>query len=434
MKSWFRFDGLWRHPDFLRLWLAQGISDFGSHITQLALPLTAAVLLHATPMQMGVLGAVEMLPFALFSLYAGVIIDRHRRMPLMLARDIAAALALLLVPLAVWGGWLSMGVLFLVGFLHVTTEVFGGSAHQSYVATLVGRERLVEANSKLMTTASAAQVTAPGLAGLLIQTLTAPIALLCDALSFLVSAFVLTRIRSEEPKPSRPAVTRSVAQDIRAGLSFILNSPLLRALAWQAALWQLLFHMLLALLVLFATRELGLSAGQMGICFMLGGIGSLVAALGAERLGERFGVGPMIATGMACTSLSWLGFALIPADAASPMVWFSLVEALLAFGATLFSIHYLAARAALTPDALLGRMIASMRFLTVTPAPLGALSGGALGTVLGLRSALLVIALLGGLLVVVVATRSPVRHLRHLPKRIEEIGTEHADRSATVPA
>ncbi|MFC4159667.1 MFS transporter [Chitinimonas lacunae] len=410
---------MWRHPDFLKLWLAQGISDFGSHITQLALPLTAAVMLNATPMQMGILGAVEMLPFALFSLHAGVLIDRQRRMPLMLGRDIAAALILLLVPLAVWGGWLSMEVLFLVGFLHVTTEVFGGSAHQSYVATLVGRERLVEAHSKLMTTASTAQVTAPGLAGLLVQILTAPIALLFDALSFLVSALILTRIRTAEPEP-QPDRQRSVMEDIRAGLSFIRRTPLLRVLALQAALWQLLFHMLMALLVLFATRELGLSAAQMGMCFMLGGLGSLVAALTAERLGERFGVGPMMGWGMAFTALAWLLFSLIPRSGPT-MFWFSAVEGLLAFGATLFSIHYLAARAALTPDALLGRMIASMRFLTVTPAPLGALIGGGLGSTLGLRPALLAIGLGGMVLAAMVVCRSPVRHLHSLPKKVEEL-------------
>jgi MFS family permease len=192
--------------------------------------------------------------------------------------------------------------------------------------------------------------------------------------------------------------------------------PLLRAFAIQTTCWQLLNHMLTAILVLFATRELGLSAAQLGLGYTLGGVGSLVAALTAERLGERFGVGPMVAWGFAATALAWLGVGLVPVGAFA-LAGFCLCRALLAFGATMFSIHYLSARAAVTPDDMLGRMIATMRFFTVAPAPLGALAGGLLGTLLGLRGALHVVGLLGVLLTLHAMLRSPARQLIRLPVR-----------------
>ncbi|WP_179958153.1 MFS transporter [Chitinimonas arctica] len=412
-----RLTGLWRNPDFVRLWLAQGISDFGSYISHLALPLTAAVLLHATPMQMGVLSAIEVLPFALFSLHAGVLIDRVRRMPLMLLRDLVCGLALLVVPLAAWGGWLTMPVLWVVGFICMSGEVVGGSAHQSYVAGLIGKDRLVEAHSKFMATSSTAQVTAPGLAGLLIQWFSAPLAILFNATSFIVSALILRTIRATEPAPEPRAADVSAWSEIKAGLRLVWDMPLLRAFAIQTSLWQLLNYMLAAVLVLFANRELGLDAGQLGVGYMLGGLGSLAAALSAETIGRRLGIGPAIGWGFVATALAWIGFSLIPTAGGLAMLWFSLCQGLFAFGATQFSINYLAARAAVTPDALLGRMIATMRFLTVAPAPLGALAGGALASGLGLRAALYVIGGLGALLAWHALKRSPARLLMTLPKR-----------------
>lgn len=414
-----RFDGLWRHRDFMRLWLAQGISDFGSYISQLALPLTAAVLLHASPMEMGVLTAIEVLPFALFSLHAGVLIDRKRRMPLMMGRDLLCALSLSIVPLAAWAGCLSMPVLWLVGFLCVSGEVVGGSAHQSYVATLIGKDKLVEAHSKFMTTSSTAQLSAPGLAGLLIHWLTAPLAIFFNALSFLVSALILRTIRTAEA-PIERTDTVSVWMEIKAGLRVVWDTPLLRALAIQTGVWQLLNHMLAAILVLYAVRVLGLDAAHMGISYMLGGLGSMLAALLAQRLGERFGVGPMIGWGFVATALAWFCFACIPVTYGPTMLWFSLCQGLLSFGATLFSIHYLATRAAITPDVLLGRMIATMRFFTVAPAPLGALAGGVMATALGLRGAIYVIAGLGVMLACYAVWRSPARVLRVLPRHTSE--------------
>ncbi|MGQ5523926.1 MFS transporter [Chitinimonas sp. PSY-7] len=414
-----RFDGLWRNPDFVRLWLAQGISDFGSYISHLALPLTAAVLLHASPMQMGILSAIEVLPFAIFSLHAGVLIDRNRRMPLMMFRDILCALSLLVVPIAAWGGWLSMPVLWVVGFLCLSGEVVGGSAHQSYVANLIGKDRLVEAHSKFMATSSTAQLAAPGLAGMLIHWLTAPMAILFNAASFIVSAFILRTIRAVEP-PIEVRQRESVWLEIKAGLRLVWYTPLLRALAIQTCLWQLLNYMLAAVLVLFAVRELGMDAARMGMSYMFGGLGSMLAALSAERLGKRFGVGPMVGWGFVATAVSWLSFGLIPGSVSTTIVWFSLCQSLFSYGATMFSIHYLATRAAVTPDVLLGRMIATMRFFTVAPAPLGALAGGALGTVCGLRGAIYVIGGLGAVLAWYVVKHSPARLILVLPKRHEQ--------------
>ena len=224
-------NGLWRNADFVRLWTSLTITHFGGQITFLALPLTAALLLDATPFEMGVLTALESIPFALFGLFAGVLVDRAPKLPIIVWSDIGRALALLVVPLCAWFGTLSMGVLYVVGFLIGTGSVIGWPAYQVFMTERVGRERLAEANAKIGISDSAAQLVGPGLAGALIQWLTAPFAILLDAFSFFLSAWILRGIppgASDAPK-MRGA---SVAADIREGLAEIWHNATLRALAW----------------------------------------------------------------------------------------------------------------------------------------------------------------------------------------------------------
>jgi len=408
------FTGLWRDPEFMKLWSSLTITAFGAQITNLALPLTAAVMLHATPMQMGILVALETLPFALVSLHAGVLIDRVRKLPIVIAANWGRGLALLAIPAAAFAGVLSIELLFVVGFVCGVQNVVGGAAYQVLLAQMAGRERLVEANAKSSLGEMSSALVGPGLAGGLIQLLTAPFAILLDACTFFVSALMLRRIRA--PQDVAHAGPRaSVMAEIHEGLKLVWHNRTLLALAWLAALWQILHHMQMAVLILFATRDLGLSAGAIGLTYAFGGVGCLLAAALAERLTARFGVGPVIVQGLILTALGWQAFGLVSGPPAVAMVALGLAMLVFDFGGVLYGINYLSLRQAITPDRLLGRMTATMRFLTVAAAPLGSLAGGALATVIGLRPTLLTIGVLGILLVAGAVAWSPVRRHRTLP-------------------
>ena len=408
------FHGLWRNPEFMKLWTSLTITSFGAQITNLALPLTAAVLLHATPWQMGVLVALETLPFALVSLHAGVLIDRVRKLPIVIAADVGRGIALLAIPVAAYFGALSIEVLFIVGFLCGIQNVVGGAAYQVLLARMAGRSRLVEANAKVALGETSAALVGPGLAGGLIQLVTAPFAILLDALTFFASGLMLRRIRVPDDVPD-PGPRPSIASEIHEGLALVWNSRTLLALAWVAGLWQILHHMQLAVLILFATRELGLSAGTIGLVYAFGGLGCVLASALAERLSARFGVGPVIVHGLALTALAWQAFGLVSGPVWLATLALGCAMLVLDFGAVLYGINYLALRQAITPDRLLGRMTATMRFLTVAAAPLGSLVGGALATVIGLRATLLMIGVLALLLVGAAVIWSPVRRHRVMP-------------------
>ena len=408
------FGGLWRRPDFMRLWTSMAITSFGAQITNLALPLTAAVLLQATPMQMGILVALETLPFALVSLHAGVLLDRVRKLPIVILSDVGRGLVLLALPLAAFTDLLSIEILYGVGFLCGVQNVVGGAAYQVLLAQLAGRRRLVEANAKISLGETSAALVGPGLAGALIQVLTAPFAIILDALAFFASALLLRRMRAPYDVP-HAGPRHSVAAEIREGLSLVRRNRTLLALAWLAGLWQLLHHMQLAVLILFATRELGLSAGAIGIVYAFGGLGCVLAAASAERLAARLGVGPVIVYGLLFTAIAWQAFGLIGGSVAFATVALGLAMLTFDFGGVLFGINYLALRQAITPDRLLGRMTATMRFLTVAAAPLGSFAGGALASAVGLRATLLTIGVLGLVLAFGAILWSPVRAHRRLP-------------------
>ncbi len=409
-----RLKGLWLSRDFRRLWGSLTITSFGAQITNLALPLTAALLLQATPMQMGVLVALETLPFALVSLHAGVLLDRVRRLPIAIATDVGRALSLALIPLAAFTGWLSIELLFLVGFLCGVQNVVGGAAYQVLIAQMAGRKRLVEANAKISLGETSASLVGPGIAGGLIQAVTAPFAIALDALSFAVSALMLRRIRAPHDVAHR-GPRQSVNHEIREGLRLVWENRTLRTLAWIAGLWQVLHHMQVAVLVLFATRELGLSAGAIGVAYVFAGVGCVLAASSAERLSKRYGVGPMILSGLSLTVVGWQAYGLVGGPPWSAMIALGMAMLVFDFGGVLWGINYLALRQAITPDRLLGRMTATMRFLTVAAAPLGSLAGGALATAIGLRPTLWVIAGLGTALAAGAIALSRVRRHRTLP-------------------
>ncbi|HUX86637.1 MAG TPA: MFS transporter, partial [Chloroflexota bacterium] len=279
-----RFTGLWRNSDFLKLWTGQAVSRFGSTITREALPLTALLVLGATPFQMGLLAAVAAAPVLLMGLVAGVWIDRRRRRPLMIAADLTRALLLVSIPVAALLGRLTIAQLFVVAALVSVVTVFFDVAFQSYVPFLVPRERILEANQKLGLSGSLAEVTAPGLAGALVQVVSAPLTILLDAGSFLVSALLLGLMRTPEmtPKPVDDQV--SIRSEIRAGLRFVFAHPLLRAFAARALVDTFFGYFFAALYGLYCIRDLGMGPALLGLSVAAGGVGDLIGAVLCERI------------------------------------------------------------------------------------------------------------------------------------------------------
>jgi len=271
------FTGLWLNADFRKLWGSLTIVHFGGQVTFLALPLTAALMLNASPFEVGILTALEALPYPLFGLFAGVLVDRTRKLPIIIACDVGRGLALITIPICAWFGALSMALLYVVGFLIGLLSVIGWPAYQVFMTERVGRERLVEANAKIGVADSAAQLVGPGIAGALIQWLTAPIAMLVDACSFFLSAWMLRGITAQQSDAPK-SIARSVGAEIREGLEAIWHNRTLRALVWAIGTWQVFRHAFIAIVVLYATRELGFTAGQVGVLFMTAGLGSLAAA------------------------------------------------------------------------------------------------------------------------------------------------------------
>ena len=388
---WQKLFTLWRggllaHRDFRLMWLSSTVTSFGGQVTMLALPLTAVLMLDATPGQMGILVALEALPFSLFSLHAGVLIDRVRKLPIILVCEVAICLALGAVPIATLTGRLSMPLMYVVGFVLGTVFVFVGSAAQVYLTQLAGRERLIEANSLFIASESTARLTGPGLAGLLIQWLSAPLAIFFDCLTFVASLLFLVRIRHVEPRPA-VRVDSSVGREIREGLALVLNHPILRPLTLVSTTWFIVFQGWMTLQTLYATRELGLSPGELGAAHMIGGAGALLSSVLARQFTRRLGTGVPILLGVGCSALSWLLLAVMPRTG---FAFAGLGAALFVFdfGVMLYWINYSSLRQAVTPDALLGRMTATMRFFTVAAAPVGALVSGHVAEAIGLRPTL----------------------------------------------
>ncbi len=406
-------DDLLRDAVYRRLWLSVLISSIGGQITLLALPLTAALLLHASPMQMGLLTAVETLPFALFSLPSGVWLDRVRKLPVYVAGECALAVAVVSVPLAHHLGWLTMGWLYAVGFVIGSVYTVAGSAAQIVLTQVVARERLVEAHAKNALASSGAEVAGPGAAGLLIRALGAPLALLVDAAMLLFSALILRGLPVVERLPTVRG-TR-FGRDLLTGLRFVRGTPLLVALALLVGGWQFSSNAVQGVQILHATRSLGLGEQAIGLCYAGLGLGTVWASVMGHRLSQRFGPGPTIVIGFAACGLGWVLPALAPAGALG-VAAFAMMLMLYGVGSVLVFINFLALRQSVTPAHLLGRMTTTMRWLILLPAGPGALMGGWLAERLGLASALGAAGVLALALAGVAWRTGLIRHLRELPR------------------
>lgn len=403
---------LWRDGEFLKFWIGQTVSDFGDQITLLALPLTAVIVLNAGPVEMGLLAAVASAPTALFSLFAGVWIDRLPRQGILVAVDLGRAILLATIPLAFVFGVLTMTQLYIVGFAVGTLSVVFVVGYQSYLPGLVGRQHLVDANGKMNASSSLAQLAGPGVAGVLVQLFTAPMPVILDAITYLASATGIALIR--RPEPAVVFRPRDMRTEIREGLQALLGHPILRTAVTGAAMFILLLSAQVAIFVLYLSRDLGLDPPVIGAVFAAGAVGALLGAVFASAIARRVGIGPSFIIGGALVMIGLAGRAVVFGEIEATVGSIAVMQFVLFFAASLFNVNAPSLRQALTPSHLLGRVNASWRFLVWGTGPFGALLGGALGAALGLRAALL-LAGLASLVPFLIFLFSPLSRIRDMP-------------------
>lgn len=405
-----------RNADFRRLWAAQAISVYGTQVTILAVPLVAALVLRVSPFEFGLLTTLEFLPFALLSLPAGVWVDRLRRRPILIVADVVRAVTLLSIPAAVILDRLTIWQLYAVVFTNGCLTVFFDVASQSYLPSLLNRNQLVDGNAKLELTRTTSQRLGPGLAGLLITAVTAPFAIVVDAISYALSAAFLSRIRQSEPVPGRPdpatASGRSMRTEVGEGLRYVIGHPWLRAMALSVSIGNLFGNVADSILILYLVTERGFTAAEIGLAFTVGSIGVIGGAIVAAPLARRLGVGPMLVLAEAGASVSWLPIAMAPDTLLFPALALT-ITALGFFGAG-WNVNAVSLRQAITPLPIQGRTNATMRFITWGLIPVGAIAGGVLGSTIGLHATIWVGAL-GAVLGFLPVALSPVRHLREMP-------------------
>jgi MFS family permease len=406
-----RRGGLWHHLDFRRLWIGETVSQFGTQVSQLALPLVAILVVHASTFEVGLLVTFESLAFLVVGLPAGAWVDRMRFRHVLIVNDVLRAVAMASIPAAAAVHVLTIGQLYAVALVVGVCTVFFDVAYQSYLPDLVDRKLLVEGNAKLQASESVAQVAGPSIGGVLIQALTAPYAVLVDAVSFLWSAAWVGAI-SVKPAKRERSPDRNLAHEIGEGLRFVVGNRLLRAIAMCTGSGNLFNTIAFAVFYVLLARDLHLSPGFIGLIMSTSAVGGVIGSLLASRLAKRFGQGPTIWISMLVAA---------PTGFVAPFVhrdWTLglLAVAMLIFWATvvIYNITQVSFRQGLCPPALLGRMNATMRFLVWGTMPLGGLIGGILGSWIGVRQTLLVAAI-GGCLPFLPVLLSPLRNMHELP-------------------
>jgi MFS family permease len=406
---------LWQNSAFVRVWSAATISIFGSLITRMALPFVAILVLGAGAFEVALVRSIDLLAALLFGLLVGAWVDRLRRRPVMVWTDVGRAALLVTIPIAAVGGWLTLAHLLLVTFVVAILSTFFDAADNAYLPSIVPRDELVRANGALAASGSAAEFTAFGISGFLVQLLSAPLAIFIDAISFVVSALLLGSIRRPEPPPPPKADREPVLQEIREGLAIIARDPIIRAFTLASMAMATLWGVFGAIWILFAIDELGLGAAAIGIIAGFGGLSSLVGATIAERVTRRLGVGR---AAIASMLVATVGFALIPlAPAAMPILAFGFLvgQQLIGDGAvTLYDVAETSVRQARVHDRALGRVAATVQVGSVGAQLAAALAAGLLAEVIGLRATAF-LAPLGTLVAAGILVASPVRHLRDLP-------------------
>jgi MFS family permease len=371
--------------DFRLLLGAAAVSQAGTQIRLVALPLAAVIVLHASAFQTGLIATADTAAFLLIGLPAGAWADRLRRRPILVAADLARALLVTTIPVAAAAGLLTLPQLYGVAFTVGLATVFFDVAHMSYVPSLVEPARLIAGNSRLEAVEFAAFTGGPALGGLLVQLVTAPIALVADGVSYLISALLLGAIRSREPVPaaSQPERLRNA---IRSGVVFVVRHPALRAVMISGAGLMLFDTAWTSIQPVFLVRKLGLAPTAYGLLLAAGAAGGLAGALGASRIVARFGTPRVMRLVLAMTTPVML---IMPFAQAGWQITFYAAGAFVSwFGSAVFNVTQMSLRQSLCPPAMRGRMNATMRFAMWGSMPLGGLAGGTLGQLLGVRTAL----------------------------------------------
>jgi hypothetical protein len=417
-----RRGGLIRHRDFRLLWAGESTSDLGTAVSGVVLPLIAVVYLHATPFEVGALAAAEWVPWLLIGLPAGVWVDRSRSRPLMIACDAIRAVAIGTVPVVAAFGRLGLAQLFAVAAVTGFATVIFQVAYVSYLPTLLTADELAEGNAKLQGSAAVSRVVGPGLGGLLVQLFRAPYALIVDAASYVVSATALIGIGVvEAPKQPTP---RSLRREIAEGGRYVRSDPILRVLTIAPALANLFYTGFGAIEVLFLVRSVHLAAASVGLLIGLVSLGSVVGAAIARAVGRRFGTARAVWGSALVTAPFGLLTALTTRGAG--LVFFVLGNVLLLIGILIYNVTVTTFRQSYCPPQILGRVVASMRFVLFGAVPFGALAGGGLAALFGVRTAVL-ITMAGNILPGLVLVASPLRTMRDLP-------TGHTGQRALSPA
>ncbi len=426
---------LWHHPNFLKLWTSDTISQFGTQFSGYAIPFTA-LLLTSDPLAFSILNASAFIGFAVFALFIGVYVDRHRRQRIMTLANIGRGIFLGLIPLAAVTGTLTragMPLLYVVSFMVGLLTVFFDVSYQAILPSLVDRSQLVEGNSKLEWSRSGAQVVGPGMAGLVVQAVYPPLAIAIDATSYMASASVLSRIKQDEIiKPS----TASVWHDLKEGLAIVLKDKRLRSIAGSTATSNFFSNAIFSILILYLVRQLGYTAAVVGTIFLIGGLGAFGGIALSSRLTRLFGVGPVIIAGMILGGLGTIPYALANSSLSAPIFSATGIPVLGSFrldlnalilmmggfvtsiGVVVYNINQVSLRQAIVPKSVQGRMNASMRWIVWGTIPAGAIAGGVLAEVFGLREAI-VIGVIGGIFSFLWVFLSPVRSLKHVPEPME---------------
>ncbi|MEU3054383.1 MFS transporter [Streptomyces griseus] len=423
---------LLRHRNFALLWASQSASLFGSQITYVAMPLTAVLLLHATPFEAGALLALGTLPFLLFGLFVGVMLDRRARRSVMIVADIVRAAALAWIPVGYVLDVLNVGQLFVVVFVVGLMAVFFDLAYQSYLPGLVGRDRLPEANGKLELSGSMAQVAGPGAAGLLVSALGAPVAIAVDAVSYVLSFFAAAALPADEaPKQQPGASALPVRAAIREGFAVIWRHPLLRWFTTAAVIINLFSGALMSVFFLYLIRVLGMGPTQVGLIVAIGSVGALAGALLVGRLTRRFGVGPTLILAMALPGLGYLVLAVVRGHSVAVIAIVAAASFVVQFSVPVFNVTVITFRQVTTPDELLGRVNATARTCALGAFSLGSLLGGAFASGAGLRTTVLLGA--GGTFLAALALLlSPVRAVRRLEAPPADTASTSAEASGTT--
>lgn len=388
-----RSQSLWRNRDFTVLWSIETLSQVGAQVSVIALPLTAVVVLGAGPGDVGVLMALQFLPVVLVTLFAGAWLDRHRRRPALVVTNAVRFVLLAGIPVAYLTGGLTLYLLYGITFLAGCMTAVADVAYLVYLPSLVRDDQLLDANAKLEATYSVALIGGPGLGGVLVQLVGPPLAMLADAITYLLACLGLTAIRTPEAVPSSDEDRAGMRAEIAMGLRTILGHPVLRSLISLAAVFNLFEQVVMTLYVLFAVQDLGLSPGVLGLALGIGSVGGLIGSVAAARLSGSLRAGR---AALVAAFIGAAGLAIVPlAGGGQWVAALILIAAFLVygFGLAAFNVISLSLRTTIVSPALLGRVTASFRLLVYGTIPVGALLAGVLGDAIGVRAAVAVGAL-----------------------------------------